>query len=189
MFVMIPALLCGWIFKFSGWTQTPQMSRSVQVFWILVSAIAFAAEGAVLYSHFQALASAPQQQASPPSIPISPSRENARSIIDVSPQTLMDFYKDRSGLEADRMIAPYIGKWTKVTGDIADIQQVKGSGIQVLFTVSPFSAAFLIFDSEWLDQLSILQPHQNITALCQIDSAGASGANFVHCELPAEAAH
>jgi hypothetical protein len=95
----------------------------------------------------------------------------------------MGFYKGRTGLEAQRLIAPYIGKWTKLTGDIDDIQQVPGRGISIMFKISPYSSAFLTFDFDWLDRLSVLPPHASISALCQIDTVGGSGASFIHCKL------
>jgi acetylornithine/succinyldiaminopimelate/putrescine aminotransferase len=103
--------------------------------------------------------------------------------VDIGPQALIDFYQGRTGLEAQRLIASYIGKWTKLTGNIDDIQQVRGRGIHVGFQLTPHSSAVLLFDFDWLDRLSVLPPHQRISALCQIDTVGASGASFVNCKL------
>jgi hypothetical protein len=127
----------------------------------------------------------PTKELPPPQTPHPPptSASSERVIVDVSPQTLMNFYKGRTGLEAQRLLAPYLGKWTNLTGNIDDIQQAPSRGVQIQFKLSPYSEAILIFDSDWLDRLSVLPPHASISALCQIDTVGVSGASFVHCQL------
>jgi hypothetical protein len=104
-----------------------------------------------------------------------------RIIVDTTPQKLMDFYKGRTGLEAQRLIAPYIGKWIKVNDNISSTQQ---TGHEILVTFqSPFSAVFLNFDFKWLDRLSVLPPNAKISAFCAIADVGSSGTKLTHCEL------
>jgi hypothetical protein len=124
----------------------------------------------------------------PPPAPQSPQTTDAppatseRVIVDTTPLALMGLYKGRSGLEADRIIAPYIGKWIKISGQ-ADYIQGAGNGELVTIKPDAFTAAFLYFDAKWLDKLSVLPIHPTISALCQIRYVGASGSNFVNCEL------
>lgn len=52
MFIMIPALILGWIFASVAWWWAPGLSKWAKITWIVVSAAPLLAEGAILHWHF-----------------------------------------------------------------------------------------------------------------------------------------
>jgi hypothetical protein len=115
---------------------------------------------------------APAPTASPPE----------RVIVDVSLQTLVDFYRgNRSGLEGDRLAAPYIGKWKKISGEGMSVQSV-GDGVLISFFIDPMSAALLYFDPKWKERLQVMSAHPKVSALCQITLINGGAVKLEHCE-------
>ncbi len=118
--------------------------------------------------------------------PLSPiprsTTENDKVIVDLTPETLMAFYKGRTGTEAARVVAPYIGKWIRISGHVDDLISQPPETLLVDM-IDQGEAAFLHFDQPWADILAILQRNQPFVALCQIASVDFSGSDFRHCEL------
>jgi hypothetical protein len=161
----------------SWWGRTISILLVVGSLFILIYAYLFNPKG-IETSTATYTPSAPQS--APPTDVPPPTSE--RVIVDTTPSELMEKYKGRSGLEADRIVAPYIGKWIKISGK-ADYIQGAGNGALVTIKPDAFTAAFLYFDAKWLDKLSVLPMHSAISALCQINYVGPSGSKFVNCEL------
>jgi len=108
-----------------------------------------------------------------------------RIISDVTPEYLVGLYKDKFAIEGDRAIAPYIGNWLLLFGQIDDVSgRTELFGTKVTFKRDlggPF--IHMYFDDLWIKRLSVLTPKQNILTLCQLNTAGSATAIFNHCEL------
>ena len=46
-----------------------------------------------------------------------------RIVVDIKPADLLEFLKDRTSVEAGRLLAPYIGRWMRVTGTVHDVRR------------------------------------------------------------------
>lgn len=80
--------------------------------------------------------------------------ESKDNVISAPPQVLMDFYRGRITSEGDELIAPYKGKWMKISAVVEDIQNDHGSGEITVFTKDKF---VLHFKEIWEERLDILQ--------------------------------
>lgn len=44
-----------------------------------------------------------------------------RQFLNVSPDTLMEFYTDKTALQGDKLLEPYRGKWIEVSGSVSNV--------------------------------------------------------------------
>jgi len=128
-----------------------------------------------------------------PPLSMSPAPQAApRIIVDVTPEYLMDLYKDRMTVQGDALFAPYKSKWMKLSGPAGNITSGGGPwGISVFFALDPGpnsgKIVELFFDDKWKDSLAVLRKGQKISALCQIaDAASGLILRVTSCELLSE---
>jgi hypothetical protein len=111
-----------------------------------------------------------------------------RVIVDVTPETLLSFYEGRMGIEGDRLLAPYVGKWMKISGEIEDITSMLGvSSIGPMITLAhdrdKIPNAILNFSGDQKDRVATLRRKQRITALCMIFGSLIHTISLSNCEL------
>src|SRR5262249_13342680 len=53
--------------------------------------------------------------------PVAATEPMQSEIIDVTPEYLMSLYKDVMSSQGDRLLAPYVGKWIRLTQTVADV--------------------------------------------------------------------
>ena len=109
-----------------------------------------------------------------------------RVFVSITPEQISEFYEGHTGIEGDRLLAPYIGKWTKVTGMVGDIMSV-GGGPSILLTKTQdkpsLGYASLNFNKDWEERIATLHKGQTVTAICMISGAFSFSASFSNCEL------
>jgi hypothetical protein len=109
-----------------------------------------------------------------------------RIIADVTPDYLLDLYKNRMTILGDRDTEPFIGKWFILSGTIADVSAVGPSakiGIYIQFKLAdPFRHVLMFFDNTWNDRLSVLLSGQEFLAFCRLDRILGSQIRFDPCE-------
>ncbi|MBI4340135.1 MAG: hypothetical protein HY680_09325 [Chloroflexi bacterium] len=123
---------------------------------------------------------APTQRLVPlPWPPIQP-----RILTDVAPGYLHDFYKQYTGLQADALVKPYLGKWMTVGGAITTINFVKAKGVN-WYQVSLLKVGdiYFFFDEPWGERLSIKNKGDQVTVIGQVESVDRLGVTLHHCEL------
>ena len=108
-----------------------------------------------------------------------------RVIVSETPSYLLRMYSNHTSLEADKLTAPYIGKWMRLSGVLRDVQSPTPAGIAVKFISIEKYQAFIDtwFDDKWLDKLSVLRAGTKIVALCQIQEIQPKSMTFQHCEI------
>ena len=102
-----------------------------------------------------------------------------------TPQVLADMYLNRTSIEADRVISPYIGRLMKLTGIIEDITQTVEDKATVWFPKSRFDEVHvsLQFIGEDIHQVTLMQKGDKISAVCKIDYVLQRRVAFHACQL------
>jgi hypothetical protein len=106
-------------------------------------------------------------------------------IVDVTPEYLMNLYKDNLSAQADKLVSPYIGNWIRVSGQIFDINGPDSLGeVTASFAKSGvLGVTTMNYDKKWSSILLTMRRGQNITALCQILDASTIDVHLQNCEL------
>lgn len=81
----------------------------------------------------------------------------------LAPVDLMNLCKDKTSVDAQKAIQPYIGKWMNTSGSISNILPLESFGQFVTFQIGPVSLIYMCFDKTWAEHISILQKGQTIT--------------------------
>lgn len=119
--------------------------------------------------------------------PSMPSIKDSRIYIQAKPSELTSIYQGRTELQANKLAAPYIGKWMKVAGKIHDISTPGGRVLVALVDVPDrdFNGViFLYFSRElWLERLEILSHGHPITAEGKVTGLAFPGISLEDCEL------
>lgn len=115
-----------------------------------------------------------------------------RIVVDVTPEYLVGLFKDYTSVQADKLAAPYLGKWIEISGPLGDVFPRKPAG-GGRYTLSVFFAdrgigfnksyVFLQCDEAWLDRLTILPRGSNIKILGLIEKISRVEIRLGNCEL------
>ena len=100
----------------------------------------------------------------------------------------MAFYDGRTEAEADRLFAPYRGKWRRVRGEVTEVRRdglTGGYEVELWVVRSPEDAdtVYTRFGPAWNNRIEILRQSQTISAICKLDSAASSVVFMDECEL------
>jgi hypothetical protein len=109
-----------------------------------------------------------------------------RIIVGVVPEELRGFYQNVTSAQGDRLLQPYIGKWMKLSGTVADIRHSgpDGKNSSVSFRdIGSVSYILMFFDANWYDHISVLERGSSATVLGKILSADNMSVQLDHCEL------
>ena len=103
-----------------------------------------------------------------------------------APENLMQIYKGRTNLQADKLAEAYIGKWIIVSGDVYNIVDVGllsfPSRTLVMFTNTSSHVIGMTFDGK-ADELRLLRPGNHIKVVGQIKTIQETTVQIENCEL------
>jgi hypothetical protein len=105
-------------------------------------------------------------------------KPEARVVVRVKPDQLMDFYNDRLTSEGDRLVAPYMGKWMSVTAPVHNV-----SGHFLTVKISDDRTTFCIFRPTWESRLSVLTRNEDVTVQGKIRRVTRLDLDLENCEL------
>jgi|SRR5829696_5060596 len=111
-----------------------------------------------------------------------------RETVHVSPETLTGFYRERTSVQAAKLVEPYLDGWMKLSGPLDDVAH-RGDGQSVVsFAAGTFNDSanvYLVFpDDEGVQKrLSQLTRGDEITVLGQVDEVTAYNVFLKNCEL------
>jgi hypothetical protein len=120
--------------------------------------------------------------------------EPEREIVNVAPAYLVDFFKEHTDIQANRLLEPYIGKWMRVSGPLGNVMSSSGVRVQVTFQHKPlferesegmadWLTIYMYFPEATKDRLALLPRGTPITVLGRIRDAGAASIELEDCEL------
>jgi hypothetical protein len=118
-------------------------------------------------------------------------RYENRRLLDVSPESLMDIYKDKTPMQGDAVAKEVQGKWFEYTGAVFYVDDHSvGSLIQyyVVFKhyLKPdyYAVISAIFDdTKWKGRLLLLSRGQKITVIGKILRIGTNTISLEKCEI------
>jgi hypothetical protein len=107
-----------------------------------------------------------------------------RTVIDATPDFLIDLYKNNTSVQGDAAFEPYKGKWIAYHGLIANVVQDR-DGIMVLSLLSGngFRIVNMSFDGNDEKAVQLYTVAHPISALCQINYVSGNALNLSKCEL------
>jgi hypothetical protein len=126
----------------------------------------------------------PAVETPPKPVETSPSQSTPldRVVVDVTPEYLLDFYRDRMVVESERLFRPFVGKWIKVSGTVADIAPPNFSTGSMIVVFEQRNV-FMHFDEKLFSRVETLRRGQQISLMCQISTADRIGIRLQHCEF------
>jgi hypothetical protein len=114
-----------------------------------------------------------------------PFESSSRLIVDVTPEYLMELFREHTSIQGQRLIEPYIGKWMRVSGLLGDVSNNEYFS-QVVFEHRPrtFTALYMYFrQPDRSDRLSVLPRKTKLTVLGQIERVTSMEVHLDNCEL------
>lgn len=110
--------------------------------------------------------------------------EPDRILVNVAPFFLIDTLKEHTDIAGQKLIAPYIGKWMRVEGSVADVVDASGNPYVQVWTDEPHrELVSMRFRPSWLDHLSTFRRGDRIVAMGRVASADTVVVRFEDCEL------
>ena len=97
-------------------------------------------------------------------------------------------YRENTSLEADRLIAPYLNKWIRLTVTVRDVEYEDLNDTYRVLTILDKKAkllptAVLIFQGAWKDQLSLLRRNSAVKVLGRIGAVNSAFTSLQDCEI------
>jgi hypothetical protein len=111
----------------------------------------------------------------------------------ITPNYLLSFFEEHTGIQAAKMAKPFIGKWMRLSGRLGEVlSSAPEHGAQLSFQRedvkgekdwSYYITVYMRFDQPWLDRLAILRRGDQVTVVGQIKRVDPLVLNLDHCEL------
>jgi hypothetical protein len=108
-----------------------------------------------------------------------------RDVMENAADYLFWLRRSMSSVRAGAMLAPYIGKWIKVTGRIGDVRDtfvslnVKDESGNSFMS----NSVFLSFDDKWKDRFHMLDRNMFITVIGELEAMGGANMDLKNCEI------
>jgi hypothetical protein len=108
-----------------------------------------------------------------------------RIVVDVPLEHLASFFDELTGIQASKLVEPYIGRWIQVSGLVDQITSYTGHAEVRLMTAPPREmAVYASFqDAKWIDRLRLLRRKDPLTVFGQIEYVSAVASQLKFCEL------
>lgn len=109
-------------------------------------------------------------------------REDARTVVDITPAYLLGLFKNHTHLEARKLVEPYLRTWMRLSGTVENIDS--GSLRLAEYQLSSDGGYTLLYFAErWKDRLAVIRPGESVTVLGKIDEVRPYCVVLVTCEL------
>jgi HNH endonuclease len=104
-------------------------------------------------------------------------------ILVLTPEDLANFFKEKTDAQAQKQIAPLIGKWMKVSGPLGDYSDGRLILSNHCYPATLFNVWTLFHGSPWSDLLSDMNIGTLITLQGQIAFVNRLAVQLIYCEL------
>jgi hypothetical protein len=113
----------------------------------------------------------------------SPKQEKV--FVDLTPEQLIAFHTDNTGIQANKLVAPSIGKWMPISGRLSNVLSSYPGFAQLTFIGRGVgNQVFMYFrDQKLIDRLSMLKPGTQMTVHGQIEMVDMLAVHLGNCEL------
>ncbi len=109
-------------------------------------------------------------------------------ILDVTPDYLMELYRDHSSVQADKLAAFYIGKLIPVSGRLEDVHgPTFGNKDKMEVSLhnnrKQIVLISLYFKIKWRERLEVMQKNQKLSAICEVLRIGSYYLDLDNCDF------
>jgi hypothetical protein len=120
----------------------------------------------------------------PQSLPVSSGQGTGDGpIVDVSPDFLMNLYRNKTNIQGDAEASLYLGKRIKIHGEIRNLTKLD-NGITIAFVVyADLRQVLMVFNGNYGDEVSTYTIGHNIDAVCRISEIEQNVITLRPCEL------
>ena len=108
--------------------------------------------------------------------------KSSRALVSVPPKYLSGLYQGHIALQADKLVAPYLGEWMRLTGTIDDVRGLS-TLIVTLREYMGMPIVLCLFEDTWREQLMRLIKEQAVTLEGRISVVGSTMVQLDSCEL------
>lgn len=110
---------------------------------------------------------------------------DGRTIVNASPEYLCGFFKNHMHIQAQKLVAPFIGEWIKITGRVENIVDHSPHFLSVRLTeyLQLKLTVFIYFESVWRHKLEQFKPGDQMTLIGRIDMVQEMSMDLKKCEL------
>ena len=116
-----------------------------------------------------------------------------RTVLDVKPEYLADFFKKYNDAQAQKLIESYVGKWVQLSGEVIDVSRYKSEPnatvtMRVTRGATHFGVIAEIEEERWADRALVLRRDEQITVFGRLAKITALSPDHVtfwldKCEL------
>lgn len=126
--------------------------------------------------------------ATPPVLPSAqPATEDSkgRIFVAVTPEYLTSLFKDHMGIQAEALVAPYMGKWMTLSGPLDNVVAGFDKGHQVSLSNYTFNPIWISmhFAQEWSGRLAVVPKGTVLTIIGKIWTVNSMQMSLNECEL------
>jgi hypothetical protein len=107
-----------------------------------------------------------------------------KMVIDISAEYLIDLYRGRTTIQADALMAMYLGKWITVTGKVANVWKSRDGYKMIIFVGGDLTKLVTLdFDLGGNEHVAYLTRDSDITVHGKIESATGTGLEMIECSI------
>lgn len=122
----------------------------------------------------------PTQTPTPSKLPTPTSPQ----IVTISPQDLVGLFAGRTTAEGNRLAAPYMNKWMKISGSVGNVHTYDTSSCVTLeYMSNGVYHTELRFEEKWTEHISTLRVNDVIHAVGKIQSISEATLTMEKCEI------
>jgi hypothetical protein len=107
--------------------------------------------------------------------------DDGRVIVHITPEELINYFREHTTAQAQKLVGVYLGKWMRVAGPVSDIDN---AGIVFIRHENTNKAILLEFnEAKWVERISVLRLGDEVAVLGQLQYISGIGIRLENCEL------
>jgi tRNA_anti-like len=116
-------------------------------------------------------------------VPPDPAFPAQKIFVDVSPEYLIDLYKDRTSVQGDALAAAYLSKWVSVKGKVSDISDMYGGGLLVIVVSGNEKIVAASFLAKEKSKISHIAHGATISVQGELAGINSYSIKLANCEM------
>lgn len=113
-----------------------------------------------------------------------PDSTPGRNYVDVEPRFLLGFFKSHTAIQANQMVAGYVGSWMRLSGSLDNVMKNGPTRWQLTFRTFGREPVFMYFtDKRWSPRLATLRRGDKIVVDGRIREVDSVSVHLEDCEF------
>ena len=127
---------------------------------------------------------APREKEARALVPLSPpNAQEKRILVDVTPSAINATFKEHTTVQANKLVAAYLGKWIELSGGFKDLKTYVGKEWLVTFEFKDYPVVMMVFQAEWGGHLEVLARGAPLTVIGRIEHIESDLIRLHDCEI------